>query len=92
MQKTYSRSETCSIYSPCTGRELYNSAPWQEKGKRPEPFKPIDAKGLNGCEWCRKPYRENMMKCPDCGRYYFGPIRNGYPRKLKLEIECEACE
>jgi biotin synthase-related radical SAM superfamily protein len=89
--RVYSLSETCSIYNPCTPRELYQKDDPKTR-KHPPEFKPIDALGCNGCDWCQRPYRENMMQCPECGKFFFGPIKNNYPRKLKLAIECDYCE
>jgi hypothetical protein len=93
VQETWSINETCSIYNACAGRENYNTKPWYERGPRPKPFALIESKGVTTCEWCKRPYRENMNCCPECERFYFGPITpTGYARVFKFQLECEACE
>jgi hypothetical protein len=88
VQRTYSLSETCSIYEPCTARELYQKDdPKTRRG--PEEFHPIDSKGFMICGFCNRPYREPMKKCPECGKYFQGP--KPY-RPKNFELECEACE
>jgi len=94
MTETFLYRETCGYAKDCTVRELdvkkaveavktkdYNGYRTTYKGMKQ------DEKGFRYCGYCQRIGRDQLVKCPTCGKYFRGP-KPFFP----VDFECENCE